>query len=208
MIINNYFKIGYVPTPKNACTSFKHVMFSMENNFKFKEYTINGREFHIHNFHKSYESKEFFENKEADLDFVFCIVRNPIDRIVSCYRNRVLRYGELSNTVYEKKINSINEFIENLSDLQNNIPSIKHHTSSHCFYLGKKTNVYSHIFNINQIDKAIDFLSKVSKKNLNLPHLQKGDNNHITKDDISKENLNFLEKEYEQDYKIFGEYFN
>ena len=57
---------------------------------------------------------KFFENKEADLDFVFCIVRNPIDRIVSCYRNRVLRYGELSNTVYEKKINSINEFIENL----------------------------------------------------------------------------------------------
>ena len=43
---------------------------------------------------------------------------------------------------------------------------------------------------------------------LNLPHLQKGDSYYITKDDISKENLNFLEKEYEQDYKIFGEYFN
>ena len=53
MIINKYFKIGYVPTPKNACTSFKHVMFSMENNFTFKEYAINGKDFHIHNFHKT-----------------------------------------------------------------------------------------------------------------------------------------------------------
>ena len=207
MIVIASLGIAYVPVPKNACTSIKTALFELENGFEFRPYQINGTHFHIHNFHKSYESKL---NLQVDADFLkhgfrFCVVRDPIERIISCYRNRVKKHGELKGTEFEKRINNVIEFAEALDEISDAVPSIRHHAEKQTSFLGKSPEVYTNIYNFRNLSKIAADLMEFCGSTITLPHLQKaGGDDDIEMTDSVRHGI---QDRYSEDYDVFGSYF-
>lgn len=94
-VFNYKHKISYYPVPKCACTSLKLVFFRIENGYDFRNFRVNGKMRYIHSF---YASRKFANARDLDGDdhFRFAVVRDPVERLLSCYSNRVLYYRELS----------------------------------------------------------------------------------------------------------------
>jgi dermatan 4-sulfotransferase 1 len=85
------YKYIFVETPKVACSTIKMTLQGMEleeSNFKREEsYALHAREFspllalqHIPNFERFFDKKDFF---------LFCFVRNPYSRLLSCYLDKI-----------------------------------------------------------------------------------------------------------------------
>ena len=179
--------IAYISAPKCACTSIKELIFCLENNCKFNKVRdhkgalcliINEKKHYIHDF---YPTISFAKQEQTRLQRLhcFCIVRDPIDRIISCYNNRVLRYKVLTqDALSEADIRAPanpdpNQFIKNL-DQYKKISDIKHHTLPLIHFLGSESNFYDEIFNLNSLNKAEKTLKRhFGKQNANLLHLQR-----------------------------------
>ena len=215
--------IAYISAPKCACTSIKELIFCLENNCKFNKVRdhkgalcliINEKKHYIHDF---YPTISFAKQEQTRLQRLhcFCIVRDPIDRIISCYNNRVLRYKVLTqDALSEADIRAPanpdpNQFIKNL-DQYKKISDIKHHTLPLIHFLGSESNFYDEIFNLNSLNKAEKTLKRhFGKQNANLLHLQRTnrDIQNSLKNTLEKETIKNIEEIYEQDYNAYGDFF-
>ena len=137
--INPQLKLIYMSVPKCACTSVKSFMYFLENDREFQPETLNGVKKHIHQFYQSKKLKTTLSNfkiKYKDLSGYtkFCVIRDPIERIVSAYKNRVVHFGELKEGKLKKYgINpklanpSFPQFVEHFFQYRK-VPQILHHT--------------------------------------------------------------------------------
>ena len=133
------------------------------------------------------------------------MLRNPIDRIISCFRNRVLRYKELKNTQYEHLEGSFDEFIEALADVCASVPSIDHHAGPQWKYVGKDRAFYTHIYNFSGFKKLENDLSELVGREVLLKRTQTSDNQIEIKP--SPATVKKIEEFYAKDYEFFGQYF-
>ena len=140
------------------------------------------------------------ENPTHDQTIRFCIVRDPIERFVSAFTNRIL---------FHKKPNveiSISTFIENMDDLleQKIYANAKIHFRTQTHYIGKDTGIYTHIFSINEINKLKNMLEVHT--NICLPdiHLQKS--GKCVKPTLTNEEKCVIKKKYHLDYEIYEKY--
>jgi len=215
--------IAYISAPKCACTSFKELIFCLENNCKFNKVRdskgalcliINDKRHYIHDFYPSIAfSQQPYELMQS-LHRI-CIVRDPVDRIMSCYSNRVLRYRALSeHALSHTNISApanpdLNQFIQNLSQYQA-IGDIKHHTLPLIYFLGSNADFYHEIFNLRTLNQAERSVKKhFGHKKVALPHLQRSKKgvNKACLEKPNKVSLEIIRNLYEQDYKSFGNYF-
>jgi len=215
--------IAYISAPKCACTSIKELIFCLENNCRFNKVRdhkgalcliINENRHYIHDF---YPTIPFSKQERAKLQMLhcFCIVRDPVDRLISCYNNRVLRYkvlnqAALSEAGIQAPANpDPNQFVKNLAQYKK-IGDIKHHTLPLIHFLGSEPNFYSDIFNLKSLDRAETILNRCfGEHKTKLLHLQKTDKNiqYSFKETFDKATIKNIENIYEQDYNVFGKYF-
>jgi hypothetical protein len=183
--INPKLKLIYVSVPKCACTSVKTVMFFLENNRGFQELTINGKKKYVHQFYPSRKFKEtstVFNNRYKELGGYtkFCVLRDPIERIVSAYKNRVIHFGELKEETLKKHgINpklanpSFPQFVEHFFQYRK-VPKIQHHTNELNYFLGTDPSYYDKIFNLKNISSLPEFIETKFKIKIDLPHFMTG----------------------------------
>lgn len=213
-------KLAYVSAPKCACTSIKELIFTLENkrnfnNFRDKRgainFTINGEVKYIHFFYPTINFKDQPKETLANLT-TFCVVRDPIERIVSCHENRVVRYRELcqeqldKSNIDAKPDPSLSEFILNLRTYRK-VHTINHHTQSLTEYLGSNTEIYNHIYNLKNISQLADLLQHFFKQEIYIPHQQSNGKRIDPYKLKSKEEAKYLEEMYQEDYYVYGNYF-
>ena len=215
--------IAYISAPKCACTSLKELFFCLENNCKFNKardhkgalcLIINNKRHYIHDFYPSIAfSKQPHELMETM--HRICIVRDPVDRIISCYNNRVLRYKALSENVLSHASISapanpdLNQFIQNLSQYQA-IGDIKHHTLPLTHFLGNNSDYYHEIFNLQTLNQAERSIKRrFQQRKAALPHLQRTlqNKNESCREKPSKKSVEIIKDLYKQDYQSFEKYF-
>ena len=215
------YNLAYISAPKCACTSIKELIFKVENNCNFNRirdeknaicFIINGERRYIHPF---YPTISFDEQPHQLLQQYerFCVVRNPIERLISCHRNRVLRYGALRAEELERlNIDAqpdpdLNQFINDL-DRYMKVYQIWHHAQPLINFLGTEAKYYQAIFCLNTLQSLEDYLRLKFKRKVRLPHLQQSKGPLATHDQtISSRSIETLQKTYAEDFSCFGQYF-
>ena len=213
------FQFAYISAPKCACTSVKEMLFRIENGPGVKlpknrkgamELCCNGRKIYIHNLYPTLEFESARKRLEGANTKV-CIVRDPVERIASCHRNRVIGKNKLNAEVIDKfKINAIanpdfNTFVRNLAEYRKS-PHIEHHCKPLVSFLGKNNKLYTDIFNMRQLKLLEKLIQQITDTKEKLEKLQ------VSKEDetvqtIHTETRQEIEMIYAEDYKFYGDFF-
>ncbi|MFD1912116.1 sulfotransferase family 2 domain-containing protein [Halodurantibacterium flavum] len=206
------FKLSYFSVPKTACTTLKTAFFALENGRPFADFRCSGKWYYIHNFYPSSGFKAAPHDRIAD-HARFAVVRDPLARAVSCYRNRVVHYrelgpGRISDEFVEKGAvpdPSLDYFLRRLQLYREASVSIRHHTDPLTFFLGTDPAYFDTIYAMRDIDKFAERVAQITKRTMVLGREQTGGPN-ITPDQVSDEVAERVREFYAQDYQVFGRY--
>jgi len=214
-VFNYEHRVSYYPVPKIACTSMKKLFFRLENGFEFRNFRANGKLKTIHSF---FGSRPFEKSRQDDVEghFRVAVVRDPVDRLVSCYRNRVVFHKDLS----EQRLSpaavaaglvpnpSLSTFVRELDGYVQHTGSISHHAAPIVTYLGHDPKWFSAICNLQEIEQLITELQAIvgNEHPLVLPREQTG-GPKLSRQDLTPSEITKIEHFYAKDYNIYGRFF-
>ena len=198
-------KLVYYPVAKNANSSaklffLKHL--KMDKNYYFlsdkvPEYKVN-EDFKYKNLDKKYNLVNFLPSytpfEKIDVDEKCCIIRNPIKRFISAYKNRVLFHKDFGF----RNLN-IDEIIEKL---ENNSFDNKHFLPQ-SYWLGSDLRYFTIVSNISNMETFINGVNNFFQNKVEFPRIQTGgadENITLTDSQIIK-----LKKIYSSDYDLIGD---
>jgi hypothetical protein len=130
----------------------------------------------------------------------FCVIRDPIERFISAFTDRVLRYkmGEYH------EIKTVDNFINNFDYYNDKYQVLAHHVRPQYLFYGEDLSNYDYVFKFSEIYKIKELLEDTYSIYLPDLHLQQCKN--IEKPKLSKEQINFLIEFYKKDYEFFEQY--
>ena len=195
----NNKKLVYYPCPKNANTSaklffLKHL--GIENKFIFigdkiplykqKESDLNG----LQNLVNFLPSKQPFA--EINADFKCCLLRDPLNRFLSAFKNRILFHKD-----EEFQNHSIDMIIEKL---ENNLFENQHFLPQN-YFLGKDIKYFSFHADLKNISIFVEKVNDFFQKKIHFPKIQTNNDNSDIK--LTKKQEQKLIKIYQEDYNLF-----
>lgn len=196
-------KLGYFHTPK--CGSRTVLGWLILKQYPYA-IVSNSEWFHESRQYREYREMQGMNEAVNYIDFLirFCIVRDPVDRFMSAFTNRVL---------FHKRIPNINpnitfdEFFDTLEERINTpqYDNFKKHVEPLTYFLGKDPTFYNYIFNIREISKVKDLIEKIYGVTLPNLHLQKSGN--IEKPKPSAHQIEWIKNRYKMDYEVYGNWF-
>lgn len=198
-------KLVYYPVAKNANSSaklffLKHL--KMDKNYYFlsdkvPEYKVN-EDSKYKNLDKKYNLVNFLPSytpfEKIDVDEKCCIIRDPIKRFVSAYKNRVLFHKDFGF----RNLN-INEIIEKL---ENNSFDNRHFLPQ-SYWLGSDLRYFTIVSNVSNMATFINGVNNFFQNKVEFPRIQTGgadENITLTDSQIIK-----LKKIYSSDYALIGD---
>lgn len=136
------------------------------------------------------------------------VIRNPIDRFISGYRNKFRgeAHRKLHANLSAGSLNpnpSINELALNLSEYAAQNTFIAHHFQPQVVYLGRDLSLYEHLFTINESHHLASFLSERLGVKVRLPLKQKS-GPFFPREALTDEAREAIAHFYSDDFEIFG----
>ncbi len=198
-------KLVYYPVAKNANSSaklffLKHLKIDKNYYFladKVPEYRLNS-DLKYKNLDKKYNLVNFLPSynpfKKIDVDEKCCIVRNPIKRFISAYKNRILFHKD---TGFQNL--NIDEIIEKL---ENNLYDNRHFLPQ-SYWLGNDLKYFTIVANISNMETFINGVNNFFQNKVEFPRIQTGGtdaNINLKTNQIIK-----LKKIYSDDYDLIGD---
>ena len=198
-------KLVYYPVAKNANSSaklffLKHLKIDKNYYFladKVPEYRLNS-DLKYKNLDKKYNLVNFLPSynpfKKIDVDEKCCIVRDPIKRFMSAYKNRILYHKDAGF----QNLN-IDEIIEKL---ENNLFDNRHFLPQ-SYWLGNDLKYFTIVANISNMETFINGVNNFFQNNVEFPRIQTGGSNaniNLKTNQIIK-----LKKIYSDDYDLIGD---
>lgn len=122
------------------------------------------------------------------------IKRDPVKRFVSGYTNRVLHHNKLGN-----KKPDFPEFIRRFDYFYGKYSDIETHFRPQVSFFGLDKSIYTHIFDISEMDKVRELFEDTYKRKFPDLRLQQGGNTQ--KPELTKEQELWIRNKYESDYR-------
>ncbi len=198
-------KLVYYPVAKNANSSaklffLKHLKIDKNYYFisdKIPEYKIN-EDPKYKNLDKKYNLVNFLPSytpfQKIDVDEKCCIIRNPIKRFISAYKNRILFHKDFG--FQNLSIDEIIEKMENKSfDNKHFLPQ--------SYWLGSDIRYFTIVSNISNMEAFINGVNNFFQKKVEFPRIQIGGTNKNI--DLTSSQKNKLKKIYSSDYDLIGD---
>ncbi len=196
-------KFGYRNLPKTATTSIMRAIYEIEVGETFCSNTAG---MHIHD----YMRKKIVDLSACDKRFV--VVRDPVKRFISAYKNRVLHHQELSEPFVRKNFQEyywdipyftpgLGQFIDDLDDYLRIRPILRHCRPMVDFLDGKSLEYFTHVYKLENIKRFEENLSEVTGKKVVFGHQQTGGKNYSLRD-LSKTQMEKLIDFYKADYEL------
>jgi hypothetical protein len=191
-------KLVFYPCPKNANSSaklffIKHL--KLEDSFYFlsddvPEYKLNKKNKRPgkHNLIGFLPAKQKFSIM-PDNFIKCCIIRDPVNRFLSAYKNRILFHRDLQ--FYNLNIDEV------LSKLENGNYDNKHFLPQN-YFLGMNLKYYDFYSDIKNIEKFKKHVNIFFERNLEFPKIQTGGKDFII--NLSKSQIDKIKFIYKDDY--------
>ena len=203
---NTKRKLVYYPVAKNANSSaklffLKHL--KADDKFFFlsdivPEYLLK-TEKKYKDLNWRYNLVNFLPNynpfSKIDVDEKCCIVRDPIDRFISAYKNRILFHKDRGF-----KDHNINEIIEKL---ESNMFENKHFLPQ-TYWLGNNLKYFTIVSNVKNLKTFVDGVNNFFQNKVEFPRIQTGGNKKRIK--LDQNQIKKLKKVYFDDYELIGDY--
>lgn len=194
--------IIFYPVPKNAGTSLRNILFELEEG---RPYYDPGNLFRIFG-----RPGPFLPVAVGNFARI-AILRHPVERFLSAYRNRVLHYGEINREVMRRRGVSeslpehpdLDTFIGNLMEYRK-IGQIAHHTNPQVFFLGKEPGFYQRLFSFSDLGPLRDFLAERAGRDVSLPRLRTAEEREASVLP-TQEQIETLKRLYADDYQFLKE---
>lgn len=213
-------------SPKVACTSIKTAMFRVENGFGFTPFDCCGGHRSIH--HPSIYPALDFSSAERMMDrnkidratvTKFTVVRDPVQRFLSAYSNRVVYYRDMERECAQNAeireqfeaiglpvVPDLEMFIHNLEFYFKFSPTIRLHTLPQTYFVGSDSSFYTGIFSVNRIGAFEAAISDFIGSEFKLEQLQTG-GQKINPDTLGKAQLTKLNRVYSKDIEVLSRFF-
>jgi hypothetical protein len=214
-ILLKRYPIAYHPTPKVACTSIKLALFELECRRRFER--LPNEDGILTDIHNSWRvTHPFTPAPSAESYYKFAVVRDPLDRFLSAYANRVVEYGELNEANLTNLKGglarltpnpSLSEFIASLDLYRAASAPIRHHTDPQTLFIGKDLSYYNRIFRFCELNQIPEALDRAVGAKMALPHEQRG-GLKIPKSELSPHERRTVLEFYTQDYSILQDYYH
>ena len=207
-------KLIYIPIPKNACTTVKQVLHQIEFGRVFNaNHSVSDPYVDVHDYYLK-RRDAFTGNAKLNSasDYTrFTVVRDPVERLISCYRNRVVDLRDLqSDTDILRKKNlsaepDLEEFVLNLKQYRNASKSIEHHTRPQSLFLGGTLQYFDNIYPFECLNELHDFLRTFSPQLKLLT--RKSGGTQVDASGLSDEALASAVQYYERDYTLLSTFY-
>jgi Sulfotransferase family len=214
-VILTRYPIAYHATPKVACTSIKLALYELEYGRPFEpRQDGNGRWKHIHNSWQG-GTPYFAPVPTPKSYFKFAVVRDPLERFLSAFANRVIYHDELGpknlchlkgELVGLRPNPSLSEFIADLDRYRAASWQIRHHTDPQINFIGRDLLYYDRIFDFTELAKIPDALKVAADAQITLPHEQSG-GPKLSMAELSKKQLERLSDFYAEDYLLLADFY-
>ena len=176
-------KLVFFAAPKVASSSIKRMFYEHRHNRPVPEKNEDGGNFRIHQDFSS--TRRFYSIPEGKYDgwTKITLVRDPVERLLSAFANRVVEMKILSEKFIEAKefeklglkMNPpVFHFVRNLDRYRILSRPIWHHTDPFTAFLGHDLDYFDHIFAFNQLAELVDFVSVFTGKKATLPKATNG----------------------------------
>lgn len=173
----------YHPAPKCGCSTMKEVILRANG--------IDGRWKPAQEFpHRFIPCVKF---NEVKADVKMCVVRDPIERFISGYSNRVLFHKDIKPIEF-------NKFVDNFEYFYKKVPIFRHHFTPQTWFVGKDPKYYTNIFFVNEMSDAIDFVSDFFEVEPVYVRNQTGGSN--LKPIPNEKQKEFIRDFYKEDYRF------
>ena len=197
----------FYPVPKNANSSFKKLfveLLSIEKDYLFldDEIPMYKKDKYKLDSNKNYwlwsflPPKPRFTMMPSSLDVIkIAVVRDPIERFLSAYNNRVNWHKDINfNNLSMKDV--VKRLKEKNFDNQHFLPQT--------FFLGNDPNYFNYLTKMPSIDGLVDYINQFFGKNFKIKKLQTNHGkNPISMEEVSKFS-NELRHIYKKDYEFIN----
>lgn len=208
-IILPQYGICYTSVPKNACTSIKRMFYEIEHGRPFEPVVVDGKTMHIHRIYTGSAFKPLPPAQAAGL-WKIAVLRDPVKRLVSTWRNRVMHHCELdAHRLAETPLGrdlpprpALDDFVLRLEAYRAASPSIRRHTASHVEVLGPDPAYYDRLYQMSELGLLTRDLSERVGRPLVLPHEQTG-GPKVDAAMLSEKARDFARAFYAKDYQTF-----
>ena len=198
-------KLAFYPVKKNANTSSKLFFanhLGIEDKFFFIEDEM-PRFKQTKKIHDSFKNKSnlinLYEGKYAfqiiSVDYKSCIVREPLERFISAYKNRVLFHKDKG--FYNHSVNEVIEKLEN-GNIENK------HFLPQSFFLGNDLSYFDIVGSLSNIKSFEEKINDFFGQKKIFPKLQTGGKEQQL--NLSPENKKRIIKIYNDDYHLVEKY--
>jgi hypothetical protein len=207
-------KLSYFSVPKCASSSLKHFFFEIENGFPFRAFVANGKHNFIHA--TAYPAKRFEKVVHPEMadHWKMAVIRDPIDRVVSCYRNRIIYHQALSKIEIsdEDRASGVTHdpdlatFVRHLGRYRALSRQVGHHTTPLTFFLGGEAAYFDALYTFNDLDRLVEDVRERVGRAPELARHQTG-GPAMDRSDLTQADIRHIEDFYQDDYQAFGQAF-
>ncbi len=208
------YRIAYFALPKAGCTTVKVTLSGIDPDFADKRDSLAPDDrAEIHAVYPTRRYRPVRWREVSDDWWRFCVVRDPAERILSCYTDRVLGRQELRNS---RRLRGPNVdlptdpdpdfFFQNLREYVRLSSVIKHHALSCTLFLGPRMAAFDRVYRLEDLGLLAQDLSARTGRSLSIPHNNKSAAS-LTLGDLAPASRDSLRRYLGPDYEVLSDYY-
>lgn len=211
-IIVSAHKIAYMALPKAGCSTVKRALAQVDPDVTLDVGAIEDTKV-WHDLYPTIRFRPHRWKKVAD-HWRFCVVRDPVKRLLSVYTNRVVQLGNLHNSrkLKHPRFSHLTPdpdpdfFFRNLEDYMRAASVIRHHVLPSELFVGPDLGAYDRVYRTAELGQLADDLQARTGQAVDISRENASDMK-LELDDLAPATIDAIRPRLMREYRLLGGFF-